>query len=122
MAGLDRRDARKLPALEDFADDSIVQETLPFSKRHLVNVVEHEALPNVVVRVTPLFVQVERVAREGAIPGRRNERVRRIVDGVSPRIRGLQLQTVLYAVGELRLQAMVNSVADRHLVKRLKHG
>ena len=67
MPGLRSRNPRELHAFEDFPQHAAVEVTLAPAQRYLPDVVDHRHVPDVVIRVSPILIEVAGVARERAI-------------------------------------------------------
>src|SRR4029077_16472975 len=82
----------------------------------------HAHMAGIVIGITPILRQVERVAWKCVTSLSRVERINAVVECGGVGIGTLQLQSVAQAMGELGLQPMVNGVEYSLLIGWLQQG
>ena len=89
------------------------------TEREIVDEIDDEPVSQVIVGASPLFMQIERIARDVAVSSRGNQGIGRVVDRMRPGVSGLEVQSVAKSFMKYGLQSVVGSVANRFEQDRL---
>ena len=113
MPTLKRRQSRELPVAEHPRCESSIEMRVSGSERQLDEVIENQAVPQIVTGASPLLLQIKRISGKITVPAWRQQRVVLVINGVRPRVRRLNVHSMAEAFVEHALQTVVSGISNR---------
>ena len=120
MPTLKGRQSGQLPVAERPRCESSIEMRVTGSERQLEEVIENQPVSQIVTGASPLLLQIEGISGKITVPAWRQQRVVRVINGVRPRVRRLNVHSMAEAFVEHALQSVVSGIPNRLIQRRLR--